>query len=286
MPKAPNNEIPYNVPWSAQQSPPSPLSASGAHRAGKVARPQSPDALLQQALEILENPSRPQGWLSDLASRARGGYPLDRSARRRTIILACSTIALIFFAVIAFAIYQSYDPWDVHSQVVRSILPVEKYEEYVALPSMRKMYYKKIGPAIPSIKVVGKHVWVVALYGVCGLPDVIKEYGHDPPVTWILHSPDGGRKWEIQKVIPNWCLSQLRFITKTEGYAIGPTGIIHTSNGGKYWNFLNLPPETRGIQAALIDPKNHYHIVIYNQNGIKYETFDGGRNWKKVVSSH
>jgi len=112
MPQAPNSEIPYNVPWEKQKSQPADLSASSAHRAGAAARPrgQSQEALLQRALEILENPSRLQGWLSDLVSRASGGYPLGRSARWRTIALAGSAIALLSLAItaaiITFDIYQ------------------------------------------------------------------------------------------------------------------------------------------------------------------------------------
>lgn len=60
MPQAPNDEIPYNVPWSAQKHP-SASRAQGTHRARTLTRPPSQDALLQRAMEILENPSRPEG---------------------------------------------------------------------------------------------------------------------------------------------------------------------------------------------------------------------------------
>jgi hypothetical protein len=64
MPQAPDNKIPYNDPWDAQRASPRAPRARGSNQKGAPApTPQSlgQEALIQRALEILENPARPQG---------------------------------------------------------------------------------------------------------------------------------------------------------------------------------------------------------------------------------
>jgi hypothetical protein len=98
MPRAPSNEIPYNMPWG-KRSGSKPVNApgvSGAPRAGRAMttrRGRSPDSLLQRTLKILENPTR---------------HPLEREPQRRALPTTGLIAIVLILLVILFAIYQ-YD---------------------------------------------------------------------------------------------------------------------------------------------------------------------------------
>lgn len=88
MPQAPNNEIPYNVPWGKKQRPHDPGTLRT--RATTVAQPQgwSQETLLRRSLEILENPSRPAGSWSWLSRVVKAGIV--------AIVLSLAILAAIF----------------------------------------------------------------------------------------------------------------------------------------------------------------------------------------------
>lgn len=111
MPQAPNNEIPYNVPWGKKQRPHDPGALRT--RATTVAQPQgwSQEALLRRSLEILENPSRPAGsgsWLS------RGVVKAGIVA----IVLSLAILAAIF-------IYYEYSKGTNQPIIIRVDFPTE-----------------------------------------------------------------------------------------------------------------------------------------------------------------
>ena len=150
------------------------------------------------------------------------------------------------------------------------------YEDAIAL----------LKPEVVYCAVVGEHSWAVAYYG-CDRQHY--SAGDDcrrlfPGTGYILYSSSYGRKWEVQKQIPNWCpLGRgLEFVTETEGYAIGDTGILYTSDRGKHWALLNLPSEVQKIEGVK-SIEDHHLVIACNDNWEKYESFDGGKTWQKKI---
>lgn len=105
MPQAPDNKIPFNVPWSAQwqgHPSPGPARAPGADQAGVAGagrpQPQSKSqgqeaqALVQRAVEILENPSRPR--------------PEDRRSGKLMAIAAALIALTLCMSLIGRAVHQ------------------------------------------------------------------------------------------------------------------------------------------------------------------------------------
>ena len=112
-------------------------------------------------------------------------------------------------------------------------------------------------------KTIGEHTWAVVYYGV-------NRQSHYPgrwifPGTgYILYSSNGGKNWEIQKEIPNFCpfsFDGIKIVTEKEVYVAGDTGILYTSDGGKYWEFRKPPPEIEVIRG--VEFINNHHLVMH-----------------------
>ena len=101
-----------------------------------------------------------------------------------------------------------------------------------------------------------------------------------PGTGYIVHSPDGGRSWDIQEEVTNWCPIALVFTTETEGYAIGDTGLFYTSDGTKHWTRLDLSSEIREIREVKSIEGSRLAIVC-NDDGAIYESFDKGLTWQR-----
>mgnify|MGYP001595643104 FL=1 len=105
----------------------------------------------------------------------------------------------------------------------------------------------------------------------------------------ILHTKDGGKRWEIQSKEPAEGLAAVFFTDADTGWVVGWKGIIfHTKDGGKTWK-----PQKSGTKLFLkdicfIDSKRGWVIGggythpdkdISPTQGIILYTEDGGENW-------
>ena len=69
------------------------------------------------------------------------------------------------------------------------------------------------------------------------------------PGTCVVHSPDGGRNWRLNRTDQTTPLRGLWFIDEYRGWAVGSFGtILHTRDGGQTWRVQR----TGGSRAALL----------------------------------
>jgi photosystem II stability/assembly factor-like uncharacterized protein len=98
----------------------------------------------------------------------------------------------------------------------------------------------------------------------------------------ILHTSNGGVKWEIQDTMSYKWLLSVFFLDKENGWITGFNGtIIHTSDGGKNW----IKQESGTIEHILTirftDLNNGWATSKY---GVILHTIDGGKKWSKQVN--
>ncbi len=109
-----------------------------------------------------------------------------------------------------------------------------------------------------SVAIHEKHLWVVGR-----------------PGTFVLHSPDRGQTWEVQKTGQSLPLHTISFLNENLGWACGEMGtILSTRDGGKNWKVvrqeaqraaalfvhassMSIPFET----IALLGEEDGYHTV-------------------------
>ncbi|MDB5312560.1 MAG: hypothetical protein JWO38_6762 [Gemmataceae bacterium] len=69
------------------------------------------------------------------------------------------------------------------------------------------------------VAAAGSHVWVAGR-----------------PGSFVLHSPDGGKTWEVQKTNLSAPVNGMQFLDETTGWLVGDLGTIAaTADGGKTW---------------------------------------------------
>ena len=77
----------------------------------------------------------------------------------------------------------------------------------------------------------GKHLWVVGR-----------------PGTFVLHSPDLGRSWELQKTGQPLPLHAIHFLNETTGWAAGEMGtLLTTRDGGKSWKVVKQDAQRAAV---------------------------------------
>lgn len=220
-------------------------------------------------------------------------------------VLAVAALSITAWLPMFFFFVSSYDwwPWspkvapvatsscyDNASRWAKRNLPSERR---ISLPSQYQQVPIAIKPTAllkPEVvycAVAGAHSWAVPYYG-CD-----RQHSDDtcrkmfPGIGYILHSSDQGRSWEIQKEIPNWeplGSVGLKFITETEGYALGDTGIFYSNDGGKQWHPMNLPPEIRRIRGV-VSIEGYRLVISVNDNWERYQSSDGGKTWQRGMTS-
>ena len=147
---------------------------------------------------------------------------------------------------------------------------------------------------------------VTAVAGVPGKPNL---YYFGTPGAGIWKSTSGGQVWKpifdatgvpsigALAVAP----SDANIIYAGTGERHPGRGVFKSTDGGTTWSAAGLD-QTRFIQALIVDPRNPNHVIagvnsvgysiiwrplpataFTNERGI-YETRDGGRNWRKVLS--
>lgn len=73
-----------------------------------------------------------------------------------------------------------------------------------------------------SVCAVGNHVWIVGR-----------------PGTFVYHSPDRGKTWEMQRSTQSLPLHQVNFVSESVGYCVGELGtILKTSDSGATWSVV------------------------------------------------
>lgn len=222
---------------------------------------------------------------------SRRGSPISRKR-----ILAPAIIA--FVAISIYGIYRISESAIVprgnpHVKVFKGVNRWAKYN----LPRKREVVIPESGyprNAVNLMKfqvkhsaVVGEHAWVVAYYGLENYYDsrlnpkasLLELF---PPTGYILHSLDGGRTWEVNRKIPKFRPSYIKFITETQGCVSGHVGALYTNNGGNHWDFSTFPPEIQGTWS--FESTEGQHLVINctygnDQTWGLCESFDGGRTW-------
>ncbi len=92
-----------------------------------------------------------------------------------------------------------------------------------------------------ALAVHGEHVWLAG-----------------SPGTFVLHSPDGGKTWEMQRTDHTVPLRSLSFIDENRGWAVGTLGtILATRDGGKTWR----KQKSTGNRLAMIGVFSEAHRV-------------------------
>ena len=93
----------------------------------------------------------------------------------------------------------------------------------------------------------------------------------------IVHSADGGAKWEIQKSGVTVPLYDVSFVNSQTGWIAGGRGtILHTEDGGKTWQ-----PQSSGTSRQLfgIDFADELFGYAVGEFGTILQTGDGGKTW-------
>jgi photosystem II stability/assembly factor-like uncharacterized protein len=100
----------------------------------------------------------------------------------------------------------------------------------------------------------------------------------------VLHTTDGGVSWDVQPTNVKGLFSQLFFIDKDIGWAVGNytyaspnyySRILHTVDGGKTWTKQKEMNNYGFGSIHFFDAKNGY---VTSSQGV-YATTDGGRAW-------
>jgi photosystem II stability/assembly factor-like uncharacterized protein len=100
----------------------------------------------------------------------------------------------------------------------------------------------------------------------------------------VLHTEDGGRRWQKQEAGGAWDLNAVTFVTPQSGWIVGGFGtILHTEDGGRSWQ--KQASGTREILNAVtfVTPQSGWAVGGNDWkkgSGIILHTEDGGRSWQ------
>lgn len=119
----------------------------------------------------------------------------------------------------------------------------------------------------------------------------------------IMVTDDGGRSWKTQASFPNEVkLTEIRFLNKTEGLAVGGQVIdrrpqpyddllvLRTSNGGNEWNNISEAAKAL-IQIENESPSDAGQYIEWTKSSVLLltrfgkiiSTTDGGKTWKLIA---
>jgi photosystem II stability/assembly factor-like uncharacterized protein len=107
----------------------------------------------------------------------------------------------------------------------------------------------------------------------------------------IISTKDSGKTWQsiwlnnlpTKNKKLNSCLMGVDFVNNKSGWTISNKGeILTTGDGGISWKFKTHLIDER-IFFGLVALKEK-HIIAYGENGLLYETIDGGNKWNKLNS--
>lgn len=93
----------------------------------------------------------------------------------------------------------------------------------------------------------------------------------------ILHTQNGGGKWEKIKTYSDIHLWGVHFVDTEHGWIVGQEGeIIHTQDGGKQWIRQESNVEQPLFSVHFVDQMNGW---IVGTDGLILHTVDGGKTW-------
>lgn len=135
---------------------------------------------------------------------------------------------------------------------------------------------------IQDYTAIGERLWIISR-GVYREEDRRRYNLGNEFFVFLVYSPDSGKSWELQVKEGSMSLHAgdpwiVYFSNETEGWVGGKNGLLYTKDGGKGW-------EVRGyfsFKASEYWFYNNQRIVVKYTNGVYYESFDGGRNWKHL----
>jgi photosystem II stability/assembly factor-like uncharacterized protein len=123
----------------------------------------------------------------------------------------------------------------------------------------RAVFWHEVGPHLQSIWRSGPELWAVGWEGT------------------ILHTTDGGRKWEAQTSPTDRSLSSVTGSGR-DLWAVGQGGtILHTNNGGRKWE-----PQTSPTDRYLLSiTGDGVELWAVGDEGTILHTNDGGNKWER-----
>jgi len=115
-------------------------------------------------------------------------------------------------------------------------------------------------------------------------PGILDLYFVDTAEGWavggtgtILHTLNGGSKWETRNSPSEKHLWGVHFVDSKHGWIVGEDGeILHTSDGGKRWDRQNSNAEQPLFAVYFINQKTGW---IVGSNGLILHTTNGGQTW-------
>jgi photosystem II stability/assembly factor-like uncharacterized protein len=114
-----------------------------------------------------------------------------------------------------------------------------------------------------GVYIVEEQAWIVGYYGA------------------ILHTPDRGQTWQIQRSPAPSALFSVRFVNSENGWIAGSYGtILHTTDGGKRWRTQPAGTTEHLFGLAMIDAS---HGWIVGSRGTTLRTEDGGQSWASSI---
>jgi len=110
-----------------------------------------------------------------------------------------------------------------------------------------------------GVYIVEEQAWIVGYYGA------------------ILHTPDRGQTWQIQRSPTPSALFSVRFVNSENGWIAGSYGtILHTTDGGKRWRTQPAGTTEHLFGLAMIGESHGWSV---GSRGTTLRTEDGGRSW-------
>jgi photosystem II stability/assembly factor-like uncharacterized protein len=110
-----------------------------------------------------------------------------------------------------------------------------------------------------GVHIVDNRAWIVGYYGT------------------ILHSPDRGRTWEIQRSLTKSALFSVKFVDPVNGWIVGSYGtILHSTDAGKSWQAQRADTSEHLFGVAMNDQTRGW---IVGSRGVTLRTENGGRAW-------
>jgi photosystem II stability/assembly factor-like uncharacterized protein len=102
-----------------------------------------------------------------------------------------------------------------------------------------------------ALAVLGSHVWIAGA-----------------PGTTVLHSADGGQKWQVAKTEQTAPLRGLTFIDEYRGWAVGSLGtILHTRDGGLTWRIQRAGGTRVALLGVVSEPARIPLEIVAEQAG-------------------
>ena len=99
----------------------------------------------------------------------------------------------------------------------------------------------------------------------------------------VLHTKNGGGKWQRIKTHSERHLWGVYFIDLKHGWIVGEEGeILHTHDGGKHWESQESEAEQPLFAVNFADHMNGW---IVGTNGLILNTDDGGKTWERQTDT-